>query len=110
MKSKSIKSLAAENAALQEELADLRAKLARPAAGQRSRNGESLSTKQRNDLRAASKRIAKAWDGFDAPDNAWLTAQLDALPQELRTLRSDGDWREIVEKYIRRKQTAELIV
>jgi hypothetical protein len=104
------RSLAAENAALQEELADLRAKLARPAAGQRSRNGKSLSVKQRNDLRAASKRIAKAWDGFDAPDNAWLTAQLDALPQELRTLRSDEAWREIVEKYIRRKQTAELIV
>lgn len=107
MKSKSIKSLAAENAALQEELADLRAKLARPAAGQRSRNGKSLSVKQRNDLRSAAKRIAKAWDGFAAPDNAWLTAQLDALPQEIRALRSDGDWREIVGKYVRRKQTHE---
>ena len=103
------RSLAAENAALQEELADLRTKLARPTAGQRSRNGKSLSVKQRNDLRAAAKRIAKAWDGLDAPDNAWLTAQLDALPQELRTLRSDGDWREIVKGYVRRKQAAELI-
>jgi hypothetical protein len=103
------RSLAAENAALQEELADLRAKLARPAAGQRSRNGKSLSVKQRNDLRAASKRIAKAWDGLELPGEAWLGAQLDALPQELRVLRDDGDWREIVEKYVRRKQAAELI-
>ena len=102
-------SAATELAALRQELADLRAKLARPTAGQRSRNGKSLSVKQRNDLRSASKRIAKAWDGLDAPDNAWLTAQLDALPQELRTLRSDEAWRGIVEKYIRRKQAAELI-
>lgn len=110
MKSKSIESLAAENAALQEELADLRAKLARPSAGQRSRNGQPLSTKQRNDLRSAAKRIAKAWSGFDSPNEAWLSTQLDALPQELRVLRSDGNWREIVGKYVRRKQAAELIV
>lgn len=100
------KSAAAELAALKQELADLRAKLARPAAGQQPRNGTALTVKQRNDLRSAAKRIAKAWDGFAAPDEAWLTARLDALPQELRVLRSDGDWREIVGKYIRRKQAA----
>ena len=110
MKSKSIKSLAAENAALQEELADLRAKLARPAAGQKPRNGAALSVKERNDLRSAAKRIAKAWDGLDAPDEAWLTAQLDALPQELRMLRSDGDWRMVIERYVGRGRAAELIV
>lgn len=110
MKKKPIKLLAAKNAALQEELAALRAKLARPTAGQQPRNGAALSVKQRNDLRAASKRIAKAWSSFDSPGEDWLAEHLDALPQELRALRSDGDWREIVGKYVRRKQAAKLIV
>jgi hypothetical protein len=104
------RSLAAENAALQEELAALRTKLARPAAGQRSRNGESLSVKQRNDLRSATRRIARAWDGFDAPDETWLSTQLDALPQKLRALRPESDWRKLILQWIERGQAKKMIV
>lgn len=95
-------SAATELAALRQELAALRAKLARPTAGQKPRNGQPLSTKQRNDLRAAAKRIARAWHDLELPGEAWLAAQLDALPQELRTLRDDAEWRTVIERYIER--------
>lgn len=110
MKGKSIELLAAQNAALREELAALRAKLARPASGQKPRNGTALSVKQRNDLRAATQRIAKAWDGLELPDEAWLAEQLNDLPQELRTLRSDGDWWKLIEQHVARRRAAESVV
>lgn len=110
MKSKSIESLAAENAALQKEIAALRARLARPAAGRQPRNGTPLTTKQRNDLRAATKRIARAWDGLDSPGEAWLIAQLESLSPELRALRPEADWRKLVLGWIERRQAKRLIV
>lgn len=109
-KKASTESLAAENAALQEEVAALRVRLARPAAGRQPRNGTPLTAKQRNDLRAATKRIARAWTGLDSPGEAWLSAQLDSLPSELRALRPEADWRKLVLGWIERRQAKMLIV
>lgn len=101
----------AELAALRAELAAASAKLARHRLGGRKPvNAVPLTTKQRNDLRAAAKRIAGAWTDSGMPPEGWIVAQVDLLPAELRELRPLEKWAEVVRARVRKTRVEKFIV
>lgn len=92
--------------------AELAARLSRKGkAGRKSLNGTPRTSAEASKLNYQTRKIVQIWFEYVAIaegeppsiSDGWINATLTIVPQEIRTLRTDSDWRKLVRKRIEKQ-------